>query len=85
MPLSLNMVYVHDYCISVVLACLLPVLLHVPFFYTRKERQKREVLSMHLSLCSVITRLHLLGKLTKVALFQFFSPLSQAVLVTIVL
>lgn len=43
------------------------------------------MLSEHLSLCNVITRLHLLDKLTIVASFKFFSPLSQEVLVTIVL
>lgn len=89
MPLSLNTVYVHDCCIFMVLTCLLPALLHVPFFfsslYAREERQRREVLSVHLSLCNVISRLHLLDKLTIVASFKFFSPLSQEVLVTVVL
>lgn len=86
MPLSLNMVYVHNCCIFMVLTCLLPSLLHVPFFfplYAREERQRREVLSVHLSLCNV--RLHLLDKLTIVASFKFFFPLSQGVLGTIVL
>jgi len=49
--MSLNMVDIHDYCIFVLLAYLLPVLLHVPFFFPmRGQTEKRSSVNAPVSL-----------------------------------